>query len=69
MVAQHVSQNSWMKNIFGYELEAFLEIPAKFRGLQAGCKLAEAFRPSYRWGRTFREHYLPGAIVPSQPKR
>jgi len=61
MVAQHVSQNSWMKNIFGYELEAFLEIPAKFRGLQAGCKMAEAFRPSYRWGRTFQEHYLPGA--------
>lgn len=59
MVAQHVSQNSWMKNIFNYELEAFLEIPAKFRGLQAGCKMAEAFRPSYRWGRTFREHYLP----------
>ncbi|MGH9511418.1 MAG: PIG-L deacetylase family protein [Terriglobales bacterium] len=59
MVAQHVSQNSWMKNIFGYELEAFLEIPAKFRGLQAGCKMAEAFRPSYRWGRTFVDHYLP----------
>jgi LmbE family N-acetylglucosaminyl deacetylase len=63
MVAQHVSQNSWMKNIFGYELEAFLEIPAKFRGLQAGCRMAEAFRPSYRWGRTFREHFLPSAIM------
>jgi LmbE family N-acetylglucosaminyl deacetylase len=61
MVAQHVSQNSWMKNMFGYELDAFLEIPAKFRGLQAACKMAEAFRPSYRWGRTFREHYLPEA--------
>jgi hypothetical protein len=50
--------------MFGYELEAFLEIPAKFRGLQAGCKMAEAFRPSYRWGRTFREHYLPQARFP-----
>lgn len=59
MVSEHVSQNSWMKTIFGYELEAFLEIPAKFRGLQAGCRMAEAFRPSYRWGRTFKEHYLP----------
>jgi LmbE family N-acetylglucosaminyl deacetylase len=64
MVAKHVSQNSWMEKMFGYELEAFLEIPAKFRGLQAGCKMAEAFRPSYRWGRTFREHYLPGARFP-----
>ncbi len=62
MVAQHVSQNGWMKNIFGYELEAFLEIPARFRGLQAGCEMAEAFRPSYRWGRMFKEHYLPGSL-------
>jgi len=68
MVGQHISQNSWMKNIFGYELEAFLEVPAKFRGLQAGCKLAEAFRPSYRWGRTFREHYLPEASRASNRK-
>jgi LmbE family N-acetylglucosaminyl deacetylase len=62
MVAQHESQNSWMKDIFGYEMEAFLEIPAKFRGLQAKCKMAEAFRPSYRWGRMFTEHYLPEII-------
>ena len=60
MVGRHESQNAWMKDLFGYELDEFLEIPAKFRGLQAGCPMAEAFRPSYRWGRTFREHYLPG---------
>jgi LmbE family N-acetylglucosaminyl deacetylase len=59
MVGKHASQNLWMKDLFGYELEAFLEIPAKFRGLQAGVGMAEAFRPSYRWGRTFRRHYLP----------
>ncbi len=59
MLACHVSQGQWMKDIFGYDLEAFLEIPAKFRGLQASCPMAEAFRPSYRWGRTFRQHYLP----------
>ena len=59
MVRKHASQNLWMKDLFGYELEAFLEIPAKFRGLQTGVGMAEAFRPSYRWGRTFRRHYLP----------
>ncbi|MHC4444034.1 MAG: PIG-L deacetylase family protein [Planctomycetota bacterium] len=59
MVGRHQSQNAWMKDLFGYEMEAFLEIPAKFRGLQASCPMAEAFRPSYRWGRTFRKHYLP----------
>jgi LmbE family N-acetylglucosaminyl deacetylase len=63
MVAQHASQNSWMKDLFGYEMEAFLEIPAKYRGLQAGCRMAEAFRPSYRWGRTFHEHYLPNSLT------
>ncbi len=40
MVACHVSQNQWMKDIFGYDLEAFLEIPAKFRGLQDNCPMA-----------------------------
>lgn len=59
MVAAHRSQGQWMKDLFGYDLEAFLEIPARYRGMQAGCPMAEAFRPSYRWGRTFRKHYLP----------
>ena len=58
MVVAHASQG-WMKDIIGYDLEAFLEIPAKYRALQASCPMAEAFRPSYRWGRTFRQHYLP----------
>jgi LmbE family N-acetylglucosaminyl deacetylase len=59
MVRAHASQGQWMTDIFGYDMETFLEIPAKFRGLQASCPMAEAFRPSYRWGRTFRKHYLP----------
>jgi len=62
MLRQHESQNSWMKDMFGYDLESFLKIPAQFRGLQAGCPMAEAFRPSYRWGRTFRQHYLPDCL-------
>jgi len=59
MVGCHASQARWMKDLFGYEMDVFLEIPAKFRGLQAGCPMAEAFRPSYRWGRTLRQHDLP----------
>ncbi len=59
MVAAHASQSQWMTDIFGYDMESFLEIPAKYRGLQAGCPMAEAFRPSYRWGHTFRKHCLP----------
>jgi LmbE family N-acetylglucosaminyl deacetylase len=60
MVRQHATQGAWMTKLFGYSLEAFLEIPARYRGLQAGCPMAEAFRPSYRWGRMFTRHYLPG---------
>ncbi len=62
MVRKHASQSQWMKDIFGYDLEAFLEIPAKFRGFQAGVGMAEAFRPSQRWGRTFVKHYLPDCL-------
>jgi LmbE family N-acetylglucosaminyl deacetylase len=60
MVRNHHSQAAWMKDLFGYSLEVFLEIPARFRGLQAGCQMAEAFRPSYRWGRMLTRHHLPG---------
>ena len=61
MVRRHSSQAAWMQDMFGYSLEAFLEIPARYRGLQAGCRMAEAFRPSYRWGRMFTGHpCLPG---------
>jgi LmbE family N-acetylglucosaminyl deacetylase len=69
MVRQHASQNQWLKHIFGYELEAFLEIPAAYRGLQAGCRYAEAYRPSYRWGRTFQQHLLPNVLPPSAKER
>jgi LmbE family N-acetylglucosaminyl deacetylase len=62
MLACHESQSAWMKKIFNYEMDAFLEIPAKYRGLQAGVPMAEAFRPSYRWGRGFVKHYLPDCL-------
>ena len=69
LVGKHVSQNKWMKDLFGYELESFLEIPARFRGLQAGVPMAEAFVPSRRWGRTFIRHYLPDCLGVEPPKR
>jgi len=61
LVNQHVSQGQWMTDMLGYDLKTFLEIPARYRGLQASCPLAEAFRPYYRWGRTFDAHYMPKA--------
>lgn len=63
MVACHESQGSWMKTLFNYELDAFLEVPARFRGLQCGVPMAEGFRPSYRWGRNFIRHSLPDCLT------
>jgi len=60
LLKQHKSQDSWMIDMFGCDMETFLDIPAKFRGLQAGYKRAEAFRPSYRWGRMPKQHLIPG---------
>ena len=64
----HESQNVWIEKMFNCTLRDFLEIPAKYRGLQSGCKMAEAFRPSYRWGRMFTEHYLPTTKAKSKPE-
>jgi LmbE family N-acetylglucosaminyl deacetylase len=64
MVRAHASQDAWMEKLFGHDLQSFLEIPAKYRGLQAGVPLAEAFAPSQRWGRTFQRHYLPDCLGP-----
>lgn len=63
MVEAHKSQSAWMQALFGYDLLEFLEIPAKYRGLQAGFPMAEAFVPSQRWGRTYSRHYLPDCLI------
>ena len=62
MLAHHESQNQWMVDIYGTDMKGFLEVPASFRGFQAGCRYAEGFRPSPRWGRTFIRHYLPQCL-------
>jgi len=62
MVRQHESQGVWMEDLFGCDMASFLEVPAKYRGFQAGCPMAEAFRPSYRWGRMLQKHHLPGCL-------
>lgn len=62
MLSKHESQDSWMTDLFGYDMKTFLEIPGRYRGLQAGVPLAEAFAPSQRWGRTFTQHLLPDCL-------
>lgn len=62
MLRQHETQNQWMTDIYGTDMKGFLHVPAAFRGFQAGCRYAEAFRPSLRWGRTFLRHDLPQCL-------
>lgn len=62
MLKCHASQDQWMIDMYGIPLTQVMEIPAKYRGMQAGCRYAEGFRPSHRIGRTFTENYLPNSL-------
>jgi LmbE family N-acetylglucosaminyl deacetylase len=44
MVGCHTSQGDWMMNQYGVTHLEFVELHSRFRGLQAGCRHAEAFR-------------------------
>ena len=44
MVLCHQSQEDWCKSIFDISLAENVELQSRFRGYQAGCKYAEAFR-------------------------
>ena len=59
MFERHASQCEWMNYLFRSDFRDYLEIQDSFRGFQAGCRYAEAFRTSSRWGRTFTGHQLP----------
>ena len=51
MLLCHKSQYKWLKGHHNAEVTNFLEIMAKFRGLQCGVLYAEAFRRLNVWGR------------------
>ena len=44
MIACHKSQESWMINQYGVSCVEFGQTQSRFRGFQAGCRYAEAFR-------------------------
>jgi LmbE family N-acetylglucosaminyl deacetylase len=51
LVAMHASQMENMKAIMGWDLVEQIQIVARYRGLQAGTKYAEAFQTCLRWPR------------------
>lgn len=44
MIECHKSQQEWVKKQYNTSFVEHAEIQTKFRGLQAGCKYAEAFK-------------------------
>jgi len=59
MIGCHKSQQSNMMDLYGVTHEEFIRIQSMFRGFQAGCKYAEAFRkPKFFPGDTKPENLL-----------
>lgn len=60
MLACHVSQDSWIRDIFaGTSLAEIMEVQTKFRGFQAGFRHAEGFRALETWPRAADFSLLP----------
>jgi len=59
MMECHQSQVVWLKEHDNLDIIDFIDLCAKFRGLQCGVPYAEAFRPANRWPRLRAERQLP----------
>ena len=49
MLAQHESQALWLKEQYGISFLEFIELTARYRGVQSGCHYAEGFRHWRVW--------------------
>jgi len=59
MLAAHASQSAWLESAFGTDLSASVVVQSRFRGAQAGCEHAEAFRLLHDWPSTGDWRLLP----------
>jgi len=59
MLRCHISQTVWLKEHDAVDIEDQMETQARFRGLQAGVRYAEAFRHLHEWGRETTRRLLP----------
>ncbi len=49
MLAKHESQALWLKEQYGISFQELIELSARYRGLQSGCRYAEGFRHWRVW--------------------
>jgi len=59
MLKQHESQLDWLMEHHGLDMTRFVEITARFRGLQCGVEFAEGFRQYDVWPRKTTTRLLP----------
>lgn len=59
MMSKHQSQVQWLKEHDNIDILEFIDITAKFRGLQCGAMYAEGFRLRRGWPRIPKEHLPP----------
>jgi LmbE family N-acetylglucosaminyl deacetylase len=59
MLACHESQVAWLRHHDAINVDEMMEIMARFRGVQAGVRFAEGFRPLQLWGRVVARRLLP----------
>jgi LmbE family N-acetylglucosaminyl deacetylase len=60
MLEEHQSQAEHLRRSFGIEYAEFMEVQARQRGVEAGCRLAEAFREVKTFPVTGSASLLPG---------
>jgi len=59
MLLKHESQMGFLKDLYGISSVEFMESMAKARGIQSGCRYAEAFRSLRTWPVTAPRSLLP----------
>lgn len=59
MLECHVSQMKWMRDHDGIDFAEFVKTCARFRGLQCGCRYAEAFTQCLAWPKIIAKRLLP----------
>lgn len=59
MLACHQSQVAWLEHHDAVQVDEMMEVVTRFRGVQAGVKYAEGFRPAQMWGRLVPRRLLP----------
>jgi N-acetylglucosamine malate deacetylase 1 len=59
MLACHASQLTWLKDHDNIDVLDFVDVVARFRGIQCGVSYAEAFRAEDIWPRTVPRRVLP----------